>query len=185
MRSVRVGEIAPAPWNPRVELRPNDPEWESLKASIEEFGIADPLIVSERSPWLAGQKGDKRTLLLVGGHQRLSVLVALGWERLEVGPEIKLLRLASERTEKRLCLALNRNDGRWDEDKLAALVVEVGDRAEMSEASALGFTVDEYETLLARAETIDGNVAAPESFPTKDEETVTTEHECPSCGYKF
>ena len=39
---VPVAKINPAPYNPRKDLKPGDPEYKKLKQSIEEFGYVDP-----------------------------------------------------------------------------------------------------------------------------------------------
>ena len=60
---IPVAKIKTAKYNPRKDLQPGDPEYEKLKASLQEFGVVDPLV------W------NKRTGNLVGGHQRLKVLL--------------------------------------------------------------------------------------------------------------
>ena len=62
----RISELIPAPYNPRKDIQPGDPEYEKLKRSLEEFGYVEPVI------WNA------RTGYVVGGHQRLKVLRELG-----------------------------------------------------------------------------------------------------------
>lgn len=59
-------EMLPAEYNPRKDLKPGDEEYEKLKRSIEEFGYVEPVI------W------NKTTGRVVGGHQRLKVLIDLG-----------------------------------------------------------------------------------------------------------
>jgi ParB-like chromosome segregation protein Spo0J len=59
IRKIAVDKINPAPYNPRVDLKPGDEEYEKLKRSIEEFGYVEPLVWNE-------QTGN-----LVGGHQRI------------------------------------------------------------------------------------------------------------------
>ena len=66
IEKVTVGEINPAVYNPRKDLEPGDPEYEKLRHSMEEFDCVEPLVWNER------------TGNLVGGHQRLKVLVARG-----------------------------------------------------------------------------------------------------------
>ena len=68
LREMRLDELRPADYNPRVALRPGDAEYEKLKRSVQELGIVDPLV------W------NKQTGTLVGGHQRLTVLRDLGYE---------------------------------------------------------------------------------------------------------
>src|SRR3990167_6581730 len=61
-----LSRLKPAPYNPRVALKPGMPEYEKLKRSIVEFGYA------ELAVW------NRRTGHVVGGHQRLVVLGDLG-----------------------------------------------------------------------------------------------------------
>lgn len=109
MRSVPVSKIKPAPYNPRVALRPGDPDYEKIKRSIEKFGTVDPLI------W------NVRTGNLVGGHQRLAVLIA------EYGLKVVDVSVVdlSAGDERVLNIALNRIEGSWDDRKLAELLAEV------------------------------------------------------------
>jgi len=108
IRKVPVSEINPAPYNPRVDLRPDDPEYQKLNKSIATFGYVDPIVWNEK------------TGNLVGGHQRFTVLVAQGFKEIEVS----VVSLGLEQ-EKLLNLALNRISGRWNEDKLAVLLEEL------------------------------------------------------------
>jgi len=103
-----IGKINLSPYNPRTDLKPGDAEYEKLKKSIDTFGLVEPLV------W------NKRTKSLVGGHQRLKVLIAAGCEEVEVS----VVDLSLEK-EKALNLALNRIQGSWDNDKLAILVEEL------------------------------------------------------------
>ena len=41
---VKLSEIKPAPYNPRVELTAKDQEYKALDASIEEHGLVLPLM---------------------------------------------------------------------------------------------------------------------------------------------
>ena len=94
---MRLEDIKPAEYNPRVRLTEVDHEYKALKASIDEFGLVVPLIVNER------------TGTLVSGHQRLNVMLAEGVEETEV----VIVDMEPER-EKALCIALNKISGQWD-----------------------------------------------------------------------
>ena len=48
------------------KLKPGDKEYEKIKNSIEEFGFADPLVVNS-------------DMTIIGGHQRLTVAMDLGY----------------------------------------------------------------------------------------------------------
>lgn len=96
---VKLSEIKPAPYNPRVELTAKDQEYKALDASIEEHGLVLPLIVNLRDN------------CLIGGHQRLSVLLAEG----ETETNAVVVDM-DEAQAKALCIALNKLDG--DEPEL-------------------------------------------------------------------
>lgn len=123
IRQIPITAINPAPYNPRVALKPGDPEFQSLRRSVDAFGCVQPLV------W------NKRTGNLVGGHQRLAVLR----ERGETHADVSVVDLPLAR-EKALNLALNRIQGRWDEDRLAELLSEL---VELPEFELTGFEPDE------------------------------------------
>ena len=66
IQKISVEKLNPAAYNPRKDLKPGDKEYEKLKRSIEEFGYVEPVI------W------NQKTGNVVGGHQRLKVLLDLG-----------------------------------------------------------------------------------------------------------
>ena len=134
VRRMKVNEINPAPYNPRIDLKPGDPEYEALKKSIERFGLVDPLI------W------NKRTNRLVGGHQRLKVLKDLGYETADV-----VVVDLPESEEKTLNIALNKIQGDWEETKLEALLAEL--HAEGVDLELTGFSEEELENLLTELKT--------------------------------
>ena len=126
IRRVPLSSLNPAPYNPRVQLKPGDAEFESLRRSMGSFGCVEPLV------W------NQRTGHLVGGHQRLAVLRAMaGAGATETDVSVVDLPLARE---KALNLALNRIQGRWDEDRLAELLRELID---LPEIELTGFGLDE------------------------------------------
>ena len=67
----KVTDLIPADYNPRKDLKPGDPEYEKLKRSLEQFGYVEPVI------W------NKATGRVVGGHQRLKVLIDMGITEVE------------------------------------------------------------------------------------------------------
>lgn len=133
IRSIPVERINPAPYNPRKQLRPGDPEYEKLKRSLEEFGYVDPLI------WNA------RTGNLVGGHQRFAILVAGGARELDVS----VVDLDLDR-EKALNVALNKISGEWEEGALRSLLADLD--AAGFDTTLSGFDEGELEALLAEAD---------------------------------
>lgn len=110
IKTVPIGDLNPAPYNPRKDLKPGDPEYERLKKSIETFDLVEPVI------W------NKRTGNVVGGHQRLKVLKARGDKEVTVS----VVDLDAKQ-EAALNVALNKISGEWDFPKLKDLLVDLDD----------------------------------------------------------
>ena len=130
IRRLRLSEIAPAEFNPRIDLRPDDPRYVALSRSLDEFGLVQPLVVN------------KRTKTLVGGHQRLKVLLARG----DTHAEAVIVDLPPTK-EKALNLALNKVSGGWDRDKLAEVLEELVQVPDL-DLQMTGFQIPEVEQLL-------------------------------------
>ena len=128
IEKIKVNELKPAKYNPRIELKKEDESYQRIKSSIEEFGLVDPLIVN------------KRNMTIIGGHQRYNILKDLGYETAEC-----ILVDLDEKQEKRLNLSLNKNSGFWDETKLEELFNELNLTQE--ELFATGFSDEEIENL--------------------------------------
>ncbi len=123
IQTMRLTDIKPADYNPRKQLKPGDPQYQKLENSLKAFGYVEPII------W------NKQTGQLVGGHQRLTVLLDMG----KTEAEVVVVDLP-QHEEKQLNLLLNRAKGRWDNDKLADLLSEL-DKA--GDIDLTGF--DEWE----------------------------------------
>ncbi len=130
VQRVQLSDVKPAPYNPRVELRPGDPAFESLARSIETFDLVQPIV------W------NKRTGHAVGGNQRLAVLQARG--DLETDVVVVDLPLAEEKV---LNLALNRIDGDWDTDKLARMLDDLVQQSEL-DVELSGFNLSDIQVLI-------------------------------------
>ena len=104
-----VVELKAAEYNPRKDLQPGDVEYEKLKRSIQEFGYVEPVI------W------NKRTGIVVGGHQRLKVMKDLGYTEVDC-----VVVDLDDAKEKALNIALNKISGEWDNDLLASLLKDLG-----------------------------------------------------------
>lgn len=128
-RVIKLADIKPAPYNPRVQLTPKDQEYKALDASIEENGLVLPLIVNIRDN------------CLIGGHQRLSVLLAAG----ETETNAVVVDMP-EAQAKALCIALNKLDGEWDYGQLADIIQQLIDDGE--NLLATGFTQADIDDLL-------------------------------------
>ena len=120
--------LIPADYNPRKDLKPGDPEYEKLKRSIEQFGYVEPVI------W------NKTTSHVVGGHQRLKVLLDMGITEVEC-----VVIEMNEEKEKALNIALNKINGDWDKDKLMLLIADL--QGADFDVSLTGFEPAELDAL--------------------------------------
>ncbi len=130
VRRVAIGKINPAPYNPRKDLRPGDPEYESIKRSLAEFGYVEGLVWNERSS------------NLVGGHQRLKILIAQGATEVDVS----VVDLDDGR-EKALNLALNNISGSWADAELLSVMAELA-ALDGLDATVTGFSEQEISDML-------------------------------------
>jgi len=126
---IPIGQLNPAAYNPRKDLKPGDPEYKKLKRSMQEFGYVEPIV------W------NKRTGNIVGGHQRYKVLLDMGMSEVDC-----VVVDLDETKEKALNLALNKIQGDWDENKLAELIAELD--ASAFDVSLTGFDAPEIDELL-------------------------------------
>lgn len=128
IEKLKTDRLIPADNNPRKDLKPGDPEYEKLKRSIEQFGYVEPVI------W------NKTTGRVVGGHQRLKVLLDMGITEVEC-----VVIEMDEEKEKALNIALNKISGDWDKDKLALLIADL--QGADFDVSLTGFEPAELDAL--------------------------------------
>lgn len=124
-----TADLLPADYNPRKDLKPGDAEYDKLKRSIEQFGYVEPVI------W------NKTTGRVVGGHQRLKVLMDMGMTEVDC-----VVVEMDEDKEKALNIALNKISGDWDKDKLALLIADL--QGADFDVSLTGFEPAELDDLL-------------------------------------
>ena len=133
IQTLPVGKLVPADYNPRKDLKSGDPEYEKLKRSLLEFGYVEPVI------W------NKTTGHVVGGHQRLKVLIDTGVTEVEC----VVVEMDSEK-EKALNIALNKINGEWDKDKLSLLIADL--QGVDFDVSLTGFDAPELDALFKDAQ---------------------------------
>jgi hypothetical protein len=106
-RRMKIADLLPADYNPR---RISDKALKGLRASLERFGELGGIVYNEQ------------TGRLVGGHQRVKALAALG----VVDAEVRVVSIPIAE-EKAANLALNHPGigGEWDEGMLAAVLADV------------------------------------------------------------
>jgi ParB-like chromosome segregation protein Spo0J len=129
IREMPVEQLQPAPYNPRLELKPGSKAYRKLEASLREFGLVEPLIWNE----LTGH--------VVGGHTRLRILKAMGIQTVPVS----IVRLTPAR-EKALNVVLNNQEaqGRFDPALLYDLLEDLKDQPELE---LTGFSESDLRTL--------------------------------------
>ena len=128
IQKIPISKIKAAKYNPRKDLRPGDPEYEQLRRSMAEFGYVEPVV------W------NKTTGNVVGGHQRLKILMAEG----AIAIDCVVVELEAEK-EKALNLALNKIQGDWDKEKLALVIAEL--QCVDFDVSLTGFDLAEIDAL--------------------------------------
>ena len=161
IRKVKISKLKMATYNPRVDLTPDDGEYMKIEKSINEFGYIDPIIWNEA------------TGNVVGGHQRLKILIAKGYKEVEVS----VVNIPNEAKEKALNSALNKISGKWDYDKLADVFTELK-TADVDELLT-GFENWEIDDILEAETDVDDFFTEKKgSGKGKEPKTIT----CPHCG---
>lgn len=119
----KINELKPAPYNAR---KSSEKQEANLKASLEKFGVVEPVIFN------------KQTGYIVGGHFRVRELKKLGVKEVDC-----VIVDLSEADEKELNIRLNANTGDWDWEVLA----NEWDADELTEwgLDVVGFNVDAEE----------------------------------------
>jgi DNA modification methylase len=124
-----LADLHPAEYNPRVPLKPADPEYQSIKRSIEEFGYADPIVINSDGT-------------IIKGHQRRTVMMDMGY----LEADVIVLDIQDKAKEKALNIALNKITGKWDNAILKDLLLELD--LEGYDFSVTGFHRDDLEDLI-------------------------------------
>lgn len=125
-----VDKLKPADYNPRIDLQKGDDAYIKLERSLDKFGCVEPIVWNE----VTGN--------VVGGHQRLKVLIDRGFSEVEVS----VVNLSLE-DEKALNIALNKITGDWDNEKLAALLEEL--KCADVDISITGFDDKEIDKIIS------------------------------------
>src|SRR5574344_1364319 len=133
IEKLKIEQLIPSDYNPRKDLKPSDPEYDKLKRSIEQFGYVEPVI------W------NKTTGRVVGGHQRLKVLIDMCIKEVDC-----VVVELDEAKEKALNIAINKISGEWDKDKLMLVISDL--QAADFDFSLTGFDAVDLDTLFKDSE---------------------------------
>ena len=142
--TLKLADIIPAPYNPREDIEPGTEEYKRLRKSLEDHGMVEPPVVNIHN------------MRCIGGNQRLTVLRDMGVEEVLCS----VIDQPDESKEMKLCLALNRIEGRWDTDKLGDLL-----RDDDVVQFETGFDPDELAVYRHLEDTRD-----PDDWPEGDED---------------
>lgn len=109
----KVKDLIPQSWNPR---KISEKQRRELEKSLQKFNLADIPVIDQNNN-------------IIGGHQRVAILMALGRGEEEIDVRVPSRKL-TEKEVKELNLRLNRNTGEWDWELLSEidsdLLEEVG-----------------------------------------------------------
>jgi len=128
--NIAIDDLNPAIYNPRLDLQPDDKEYQDIKRSIVEFTLVEPLVIN-------------KDMTVIGGHQRLKVLKDLQYKEVPC-----IVVDLNKQKEKMLNIALNKISGDWDRPRLKDLLEEL-DSGEF-DVNLTGFDEKEIETLMTQ-----------------------------------
>ena len=160
IQKIEIERLKAAEYNPRIALKAGDKEYEKLKRSIQEFGFVEPIV------W------NSRTGNVVGGHQRLTVLKDLGEKEIDC-----VVVDLDDTREKALNIALNKVQGTWDDNKLAALLSEL--EANSFDVTMTGFDCSEVDELLNQfysKDAVEDNFDEEQALKDVKAKGATTKH---------
>lgn len=162
IQKIKISELREAEYNPRIDLKPGDTEFEKIRKSIEEFGFVEPIIINS-------------DMTIIGGHQRYKVLKELGYEEIECS----VVNL-NKTKEKALNIALNKISGDWDYQKLEQLINELAN--EDIDLTVTGFEQKEIDKMIEETEEIIGKNTEVNLMDFSDDKFKC---QCPKCGFMF
>lgn len=126
---VPISTLLHPPYNPRKAVKRGTPLFAQIKASLEKFGMIQPAVVN------------KRTMHIVGGNQRITVMGTLG----RITAPVVFVDL-DDNAERELNLALNKiGEDNWHANKLASLLMQLKDTSDLE---SLGFNAAAITALI-------------------------------------
>lgn len=152
-QTLKLADLVHPPYNPRVQIERDTPEYDALKRSLEQHELVEPLVVNLCN------------MHCVGGNQRLTVMRDMGVEE----ETCVVIEQPDELKEKELCLALNKIKGRWDTEKTGELL-----RDDAVLDFETGFDLDEVKSYRAieEATATDGDDIDESEDDTEEPDTL-------------
>lgn len=130
VRTIVLDDYQPLPDNARIDLEVDDPDYQRIDSSINEFGILDLTVVN------------KRTRHIIGGHQRWKIFKAKGIKKIK-----SIVVDFDETRERAAALAVNKAKGRWDIPKLAKVLAGLCEIPNF-DITSTGFDLSEVTRML-------------------------------------
>ena len=159
IETVPIGSLEPDPDNARIHGRDN---LAAIRASLERFGQARPLLTT-------------RDGTVIAGNGTLEAALELGWDEINVTrvpfrtpDEARAFALADNRTSE---LA------QWNQPVLMGALESLA--LEGWRLEEIGFTPEDLAAWKRKQDP-----APPEDFPSYDDD-VETAYLCPQCGYEW
>lgn len=154
IEKIKIDKLKLAEYNPRINLKPEDEKYQNIKKSIEEFGYVDPIIVNS-------------DMTVIGGHQRLKILKELGYKEVECS-----IVEVNKKIEKKMNIALNNNNGEWDNQKLQSLIQEL--MGEFDNLQSTGFSQEELEEFFREEDEVrEDNFNVKDALKETEEKIIT------------
>ena len=148
---IELYKIHPAEWNPR---QISDKERGDLKNSLQKFGCVEPLVIR------------KEDMSIVGGHQRCTAALELGWT------EMPCVKVSLDDNEARILnIALNAIHGRFIPEQLNILLDEI--------------QLGGGDVSLTGLEPIQLDVDMPSTSEGSSKGNEQSTLVCPKCGYEW
>lgn len=162
IETMKLSDLKPAEYNPRKNLVPEDYEYQALKRSIEEHGYLQPIIFN------------KRTGNVVGGNQRLRVMLDMGVTEAEC--MVVDMDIAEEKAAN---IALNKISGKWDMEKLSDILNDITAEVDIT---SIGFSEAEIDSLISNENINLDDWYTDEPVVSQPKKKIV---KCPECGCEF
>ncbi|MBR3741020.1 MAG: ParB N-terminal domain-containing protein [Selenomonadaceae bacterium] len=159
--------IKPAPYNPRVDLTPEDPEYQRIKRSIIDHGMVQPIVYNQ-------QTGNA-----VGGNQRLKILKELGIK----DAVCAVVRMPLIR-EMEASVALNKLGNLWNREQLREIMLQMKEND--YDVTRTAFDQAEIDSITQDLNiTVSGFFEDQDQEETQQKEKPVHQYKCPYCGEVF
>ncbi|WP_431728598.1 ParB/RepB/Spo0J family partition protein [Verrucosispora sp. TAA-831] len=160
-RDVGLDELTPFPGNARRG------DVEAIRMSIRKTGQYRSIVVRDTGG----------TFVILAGNHTFQAVGAEGHDTIRC----EIIR-CDDTEARRINLADNRYSelGTTDRDALAELLSYLDEDYE-----GTGYSTADVERLLTPPALDADDAAPPSEFPSYDDETISTEHQCPKCGYQW